>query len=86
MHVMSKVVMTVAHWIFPMPDLRVSSSKKEDDQSLLFENGGAEGAKLGKQFSLEKNFGEIEIDWQNRNVWIRAFGQRECSSTAECKL
>jgi len=87
MHVMSKVIMTVAHWIFPMPDLMVSSPKKEDDQSpLLFENGGAEGAKLGKQFSLEKNFGEIEIDWQNRNVWIRAFGQRECSSTAECKL
>ena len=68
--------MSVAHWILPMPDLMVSSSPhKESTESQLYENGGAEGAKRGKQYSLQKNFGEIEIFWENRTVAIRAFGE-----------
>lgn len=76
MHIMSKSMMTVAHWIMPMPDLMVSSKNSGADTKLhLYENGGAEGAKVGKQYSLEKNFGEIEIFWGNRTVAIRAFGE-----------
>ena len=77
MHILGKTVMTIAHWIVPMPDLLVSNEveyKPTRKLPNLFENGGAEGSKQGKQFSLEKNFGEIEIDWENRTVGIRAFG------------
>ena len=45
-----------------------------DADQALFENGGAEGAKMGKQFSLELNFGELEFDWQNEAVAMRVFG------------
>jgi hypothetical protein len=76
MHIMSKSIMTVAHWILPMPDLMVSSKTSGVATELqLYENGGAEGAKVGKQYSLEKNFGEIEIFWGNKTVAIRAFGE-----------
>ena len=80
MHVMSITIMTVAHWIFPMPDLMVSGTPPNkgngnDNDSALFENGGAEGAKLGKQFALDKNFGEVEIDWAQKTIAIRAFGE-----------
>jgi hypothetical protein len=47
----------------------------------LFESGGAEGAKQGKQYSLEKNFGEIEIDWKYETVTIRAFGEETNASS-----
>ena len=45
-----------------------------DKQRLLFENGGAEGSKTGKQFSLELNFGELEFDWEEQVVVMRVFG------------
>ena len=77
MHVMSKTIMTVAHWVFPMPDLMISGTTppNNDDDSTLFENGGAEGSKQGQQYSLDKNFGELEIDWVQKSIAIRAFGE-----------
>ena len=74
MHLISKSIMTVAHLIHPMPDLIVSQQDmKHDDR--LFENGGAEGSKIGKQFSLELNFGEFDFDWEQEIVFIRALGK-----------
>jgi len=76
MHIMSKTIMTAAHWILPMPDIVVSSKvSRVNAEMQLYENGGAEGAKVGKQYSLAKNFGEIAIYWDNRTVAIRAFGE-----------
>ena len=83
MHVISKSIMSFAHFIFPMPDLMVSQQDAgvkfngSDDlySHHLFENGGAEGSKVGKQFSLELNFGEIEFDWDQEAVLIRAIGK-----------
>lgn len=88
MHILSKSVMTVAHWILPMPDVMVSQlsstlssdnfeKESETAGSGLYENGGAEGAKHGKQYSLEKNFGEIEIFWENNTIAVRALGEDE---------
>lgn len=45
------------------------------DSDHTFLNGGFEGAKRGRQFSLEKNFGEIEIDWEINTVVLRSFGE-----------
>ncbi len=81
MHIFSKTLMTLCHWIFPMPELMVSEKKKGHDQnenqnaSYLFENGGAENARTGKQFSLDLNFGEIEFDWEAKKVILRAIGE-----------
>jgi len=76
MHVMSKTIMTVAHAIFPMPDLMDSGTRSPSDvDQTMFENGGAEGGKQGKQYSLEKNFGEVEIFWKNKTIVIRAIGE-----------
>lgn len=41
----------------------------------LFETGGGEGSAQGRQFSLEKNFGEIEFNWVERTVSLRAIGE-----------
>jgi hypothetical protein len=54
---------------------RASSSKLVQNKPELAESGGAEGAKTGKQFSLEKNFGELEFDWDKRTVTMRAIGE-----------
>lgn len=74
MHILSKCLMTVLHLIEPMPDLLNSNRHVENDND-LYENGGAEGARKGKQFALDKNFGEIEIDWERRKVTLRTFGE-----------
>ena len=87
MHILSKAVMTLSYWIVPMHDMMVSKMFGNADgdegqkKRTLFENGGAEGAKQGKQFSLEKNFGEIEIDWKYETVTIRAFGEETNASS-----
>lgn len=39
------------------------------------ENGGGEGSADGLQFSLEQNFGELEFDWEERAVRLRAMGE-----------
>ena len=78
-HIISKSIMSFAHLIFPMPDLIVSDAGVNNSndvyQNRLFENGGAEGSKVGKQFSLELNFGEFEFDWDENALSIRAIGK-----------
>lgn len=71
-HFLSKTIMLLAHFILPMPDLLNSNNARTN--SGLFENGGKDGAKKGKQYSLELNFGEIEFDWDNGHVIVRAVG------------
>ena len=73
-HFLSKSLMTLAHTIFPMPDLMNSNNNREDSLE-SYEHGGAENARKGKQYSLELNFGEFEFDWKARKVRIRAFGK-----------
>ena len=68
--------MTLCHWIFPMPDLMVSENKRHNKKdSHLFERGGAENAKTGQQYSIERNFGEIEFDWEAKAITMRAIGE-----------
>lgn len=84
LHFISKTTMMLAHFIMPMQDLivgKTSDGNIKNQRSYLFENGGAEGAKRGKQFSTEKNFGEIEIDWQRETITIRALGENEDASS-----
>lgn len=69
----SDLMMRLLHWICPWTDLLISISKKDTDG--LYENGGAEGAKQGKQFSLLKNFGELEFDWDKKTVTARVIGE-----------
>ena len=69
----SGLMMRLLHWICPWTDLLISNSKMDTDG--LYENGGAEGAKQGKQFSLLKNFGELEFDWDQKTVTARVIGE-----------
>ena len=77
MHFLSKTVMSLAHWIMPMPDLINSHNvqKSSTTEENIYENGGGEGAKQGKQYSLELNFGEIEFDWDDGIIYLRALGK-----------
>jgi alkaline phosphatase D len=57
------VGMHFAHWIGAWSDLvQIDESKAE------------EGAKAGTQYSLDRNFGEFEFDWEKRQVRIRILG------------
>jgi hypothetical protein len=38
---------------------------------------GDEGAKSGLQYILDRNFGELEFDWDKRSVQVRIFGIEE---------
>lgn len=40
----------------------------------LIVDKGAEGAKSGLQYILERNFGELDFNWKNRTVQARIFG------------
>jgi hypothetical protein len=78
MHFLSKTVMSLAHWIMPMPDLINShnvQSFSAATEANIYENGGGEGAKQGKQYSLDLNFGEVEFDWDNGTITLRALGR-----------
>ena len=65
--------MEAMHYLNPSPDLLVSSSRTEGD---LYHNGGGDGAREGLQYSLEKNFGELEFDWEQRTVTMRSMGEQ----------
>eukprot|EP01083_Nonionella_stella_P047175 126285_1 len=52
-----------------------SNGVNENVNENLYENGGAENAKKGQQYSIKKNFGEFEFDWKARVVRVRAIGQ-----------
>jgi hypothetical protein len=61
-------MMRLLNLLCPWTDIMVGSENQA-------ELGGAEGAKTGRQFSLEKNFGELEFDWDARTVSMRAVGE-----------
>lgn len=42
----------------------------------LYPNGGQHSAKQGLQYSLEKNFGELEFDWEKRIVTMQSIGEQ----------
>lgn len=77
MHFFSKTVMSLAHWIMPMPDLINSHNvqRSSTTEENIYENGGGEGAKQGKQYSLELNFGEVEFNWDDGIIYLRALGK-----------
>lgn len=68
-----RTTMTMMHHINPWTDLLVSDGSSESEG--LFESGGAEGAKQGVQYSLERNFGELEFDWEERTIVMRTMGE-----------
>jgi hypothetical protein len=79
-----RTTMTMMHYVNPWTDLLVSTSISADDAASLesdqegrglFESGGAEGAKQGLQYSLERNFGELEFDWEKRTIIMRTMGE-----------
>ena len=67
----SMVTMEVLHAVSPWTDLLISQPTKDG----LHPNGGGEGAREGLQYSLEKNFGELEFDWEQRTVSMRSMGE-----------
>jgi PhoD-like phosphatase len=63
--------MRLLHTFSPWTALLISDAPNAG----LYHNGGGEGAKEGLQYSLEKNFGELEFDWEQRSVAFRAMGE-----------
>ena len=61
--------MNLMHQVNPWTNLLSS------DATLEPANGGLEGAKQGLQYSLAKNFGELEFDWDERTVTLRTMGE-----------
>jgi hypothetical protein len=69
-------LLRMLHYSCPWTDLMISSSAQESsNDGKLNENGGGDETPQGLQFSLEKNFGELEFDWEERTVAMRAFGE-----------
>jgi hypothetical protein len=66
----AKNMIRMLHYVCPWTD--VMQANKGVPHA---ENGGGEGAATGMQFSLEKNFGELEFDWEERVVRMRAMGE-----------
>lgn len=64
--------MILVHAVYPWTDLLHSDS---GSSKFLHETGGGENSKQGLQFSLEKNFGELEFDWDKSVVTMRALGE-----------
>lgn len=69
----SNYLLYTLHYLCPWTDVMDSRSSKSSRS--LYENGGAEGAIQGRQFSLKKNFGELEFDWSDRTVTLRTMGE-----------
>jgi hypothetical protein len=75
---MSWSFMHAMHLLVPMPDLVVTptTSSSEFDPH-LYENGGLDGSKTGMQYHLQKNFGELEVNWEEGTVSMRIMGEDE---------
>ena len=85
---LSRSIMSFAHFIsFHWTDLVKSSESSHNSnqksknnecetssRTKLYENGGAEGATEGKQYSIELNFGELEFNWEEKTVNMRVLG------------
>jgi hypothetical protein len=68
-------MMQVLHHACPWTDIMKSEPPNSELSENTIVNGGGEGARQGLQFNLQKNFGELEFDWDERTVSIRAFGE-----------
>jgi len=72
--------MTLMHYVMQLNDVMISHGptstiQKEDEEVVsLYGNGGGEGSKLGKQYALDLNFGELEFDWERGVVIARILG------------
>ena len=64
------------HRMLPWNSLLMSSKERPE----ITHDGGIEGAKQGLQYSLERNFGELEFDWDERTVTMRSIGEGAKSS------
>lgn len=65
----SASLLNVLHRFCPWTDVMISHPQHT-------ELGGAEeGSVQGLQYSLEKNFGELEFDWTHRTVTMRTIGE-----------
>ena len=74
-------MMRLLHTVCPWTDLMVSESRQKLSWSSdKYENGGMDGAKTGKQYSLQRNFGELEFDWDEGTVSMRVMGEDESRS------
>lgn len=62
------------HYICPWTDILVSTQTEKQG---LHETGGGEGSTAGLQYSLLQNFGELEIDWEERTVSLRTMGKNQ---------
>lgn len=69
----ASVSMHTLHQIAPWRSL--VKSRKSGDDSTTGIHGGLEGSKQGLQYSLERNFGELEFNWDDRTVTIRSLGE-----------
>ena len=72
---MSWSFMHAMHSLVPMPDLIATPSTSNESNLHLHENGGLDGSKTGMQYHLQKNFGELEVDWEERTVSMRIMGE-----------
>jgi hypothetical protein len=65
----AKTMIRLLHYLCPWTDIMDATGLEH------IENGGGENATVqGLQFSLEQNFGEVEIDWEAETIQIRALG------------
>ncbi|MGK3740070.1 MAG: hypothetical protein ACI8RD_011254 [Bacillariaceae sp.] len=87
-YIIKSNLMIFLHCVCPWKFLMDSSSEQEEieshtnngddqghDDRRLYPNGGGENSKSGLQYSLEKNFGEIEFDFDLRHVTLRSIGE-----------
>jgi hypothetical protein len=90
-YIIKSNLMIFLHYVCPWKFLMDSSNSEQDqeeieshtnnddhdrdDRDRLYPNGGGENSKSGLQYSLEKNFGEIEFDFDLRHVTLRSIGE-----------
>lgn len=66
----AKNMIRMLHYLCPWTDVMKASSDASHS-----EDGGGEGSSSGVQFSLQQNFGELEFDWEERTVRLRAMNE-----------
>jgi len=69
-HASSRSIMSLGHQLCPWTELLISRNHLGKDHG-----AGEPGAKAGKQYALDLNFGEMEFDWQSRAVQMRIWGK-----------
>jgi hypothetical protein len=70
----AKTMIRLLHYLCPWTDILDATGLEH------IEHGGGENATVqGLQFSLEQNFGEVEMDWEAGTMQIRALGHQDSS-------